>query len=77
MSALSSYTPEEGIRSHYRWLQVTIWLLRIELKGPALRRQRQVDLCEFKNSLVYKEGFRTTRDLWKSSQVLLTTGPSL
>jgi hypothetical protein len=27
----------------------------------ALRRQRQVDLCEFKASLVYKEFFRTAR----------------
>ena len=26
---------------------------------PALRRQRQADLCEFKTSLVYKVSFRT------------------
>jgi hypothetical protein len=24
------YTPEEGIRSHYRWLWATMWLLRFE-----------------------------------------------
>jgi len=28
---LSSDTPEEGIRSHYRWLWATLWLLGIEL----------------------------------------------
>ena len=28
---------------------------------PALRRQRQTDLCEFKTSLVYKEISRTAR----------------
>ena len=33
MSALllSSDTPKEVIRSHYRWLGVTMWLLGIEL----------------------------------------------
>jgi hypothetical protein len=29
---LSSDTPEESIRSHYRWLWATMWLLGIELK---------------------------------------------
>jgi hypothetical protein len=29
---LSSDTPEEGIRSHYRWLWATMWLLGIELR---------------------------------------------
>jgi hypothetical protein len=28
-SQLSSDKPEEGIRSHYRWLWATMWLLRI------------------------------------------------
>ena len=28
---------------------------------PAFRRQRQVDLCEFKTSLVYIESSRTAR----------------
>ena len=28
---------------------------------PALWRQRQVDLCEFKDSLVYRVSFRTSR----------------
>ena len=32
MSALSSCTPEERIRSHYRWLWATMWLLGIELR---------------------------------------------
>ena len=32
--SLSSETPEEGIRSHYRGLWVTLWLLRIELGTP-------------------------------------------
>jgi hypothetical protein len=30
---LSSDTPEEGIRSHYRWLSATMWLLGIEFKN--------------------------------------------
>ena len=29
---LSLDTPEEGIRSHYRWLWATMWLLGIELR---------------------------------------------
>jgi hypothetical protein len=29
---LSSYTPEESIRPHYRWLWATRWLLGIELR---------------------------------------------
>jgi len=29
--SLSSHTPEEGIRSHYRRLWATTWLLEIEL----------------------------------------------
>ena len=28
---------------------------------PALRRQRQADLCEFKASLVYRDSSRTVR----------------
>ena len=30
--SLSSHTPEEGVRSHYRWLWATMWLLGIELR---------------------------------------------
>jgi hypothetical protein len=30
--SLSSDTPEEGVRSHYRWLWATMWLLGIELR---------------------------------------------
>jgi hypothetical protein len=30
--SLSSDTPEEGIRSYYRWLWATVWLLEIELR---------------------------------------------
>jgi hypothetical protein len=30
--SLSSCTPEEGIRSHYRWLWATMWMLGIELQ---------------------------------------------
>jgi hypothetical protein len=32
--SLSSDTPEEGIRSHYRWLWATMWLLGFEFKTP-------------------------------------------
>ena len=31
MNALSSYSLEDGTRSHYRWLCATMWLLGIEL----------------------------------------------
>jgi hypothetical protein len=30
---LSSDIPEEGIRSHYRWLCATMWLLGVELRN--------------------------------------------
>jgi hypothetical protein len=30
--SLSSDTPEKDIKSHYRWLLVTMWLLGIELR---------------------------------------------
>jgi hypothetical protein len=30
--SLSSDTPEEGIRSHCRWLRATMWLLGLELR---------------------------------------------
>jgi hypothetical protein len=30
--SLSSDTPEDSIRSHYRWLWATMWLLGIELR---------------------------------------------
>jgi hypothetical protein len=30
--SLSSATPEEGIRSHYRWLWAAMWLVRTELR---------------------------------------------
>ena len=33
MSTLSSDTPEDGIGSHYRWLQTTMWLLVIDLRS--------------------------------------------
>jgi hypothetical protein len=29
---LSSDAPEEGVRSHNRWLSATMWLLRFELR---------------------------------------------
>jgi hypothetical protein len=32
VSTLSSDTPEEGVRSHYRWLWATVWLLGFELR---------------------------------------------
>jgi hypothetical protein len=35
------------------------WMLRCTPLIPALRRQRQVDLCEFEASLVYKVSTRT------------------
>jgi hypothetical protein len=31
--SLSSDTPEEGIRSHYRWLWATMWVLGIEMRS--------------------------------------------
>ena len=32
MNVLTSCTPEEGIRSHYRWMWATMWLLGVELR---------------------------------------------
>ncbi|CAO2640766.1 hypothetical protein LEMLEM_LOCUS25484, partial [Lemmus lemmus] len=29
---MCGYLPEEGTRSHYRWLCITLWLLGMELK---------------------------------------------
>jgi hypothetical protein len=31
--SLSSDTPEEGLRSHYRWLGASMWLLGVEPLG--------------------------------------------
>ena len=39
---------------------------------PALRRQKQMDLCEFKASLVYKETPRTARAVTQRNPVLKT-----
>ena len=36
---------------------------------PALRRQRQVDLCELEASLVYKESSRTARAITQRGHV--------
>jgi hypothetical protein len=36
---------------------------------PALRRQRQEELCEFKTSLVYNTSFRTTRTITQRDPV--------
>jgi hypothetical protein len=38
---LSSDTPEEGIKSHYKWLRTTTWLVGIELRtsGRAVSTQ--------------------------------------
>ena len=33
---------------------------------PALRRQRQGDLCEFKTNLVYRVSARTARTTWRN-----------
>ena len=42
---------------------------------PALRRQRQADLCKFKASQVYRSSHRTARDtqrilVWKKKHLL-------
>jgi hypothetical protein len=34
---------------------------------PALKRQRQADLCEFKPNLVYRVSFRTVRATLRNS----------
>ena len=41
---------------------------------PALRRQRQVDLCEFEASLVYKASSRTARAVTQRNPVLEKNG---
>ena len=39
---------------------------------PALGRQRQVDLCEFKSNLVYRVSSRTARAVTQRNPVLKT-----
>jgi hypothetical protein len=41
---------------------------------PALRRQRQVDLCEFEDSLDYRGSSRTAKATWRNL-VLKKTKP--
>jgi hypothetical protein len=36
---ICTYMPEEGIRSFYRWLSTTVWLLGIELRTSESSRQ--------------------------------------
>ena len=38
---------------------------------PALRRQRQADLCDFEASLVYRAGSRTARAVTQRNPVLV------
>ena len=42
---------------------------------PALGRQRQVDLCEFKASLVYRESSRTARTVTQRNPVSIPPPP--
>ena len=44
---------------------------------PALRRQRQMDLCEFETSLVYKVRSRTARATKRNTVLNLTLPPKL
>jgi hypothetical protein len=37
--------------------------------GPALRKQRQADLCEFKGSLIYRVSSRTARAVTQRNPV--------
>jgi hypothetical protein len=40
-----------------------------DMVAPALRRQRQVDLCEFKTTLIYKASSRAARVvLWEKNK---------
>jgi hypothetical protein len=44
---------------------------------PALRRERQVDLCEFKASLVYKASPRTAKIYTKKPYLKKTTNKQM
>ena len=58
--SFSSDTPEEGIRSHYRWLGATMWLLGIELRtsgraAKALNRWAISPASSNGNFVIYRE----------------------
>jgi hypothetical protein len=40
---------------------------------PALRRQRQTDVCKFKASMVYTESSRTARGTYSEKSCLVQT----
>lgn len=48
------------------------WTVVAHTFNPALRRQRQADLCELKVSLVYRANSRTTRAITQRNTVLKT-----
>jgi hypothetical protein len=64
--SLSSDTPEEGIRPHYRWLWATMWLLGFELRtsGRAVSalnhwaHASSLDEEILLNTRVFPRGFR-------------------
>ena len=39
----------------------------VHIFSPSTQRPRQVDLCEFEASLVYKQGFRTAKATQKKN----------
>jgi hypothetical protein len=79
--SLSSDTPEEGIRSHYRWLWATMWLLGIELRtsGRAVSALNHwaispaLALCIFVRFFWYKKILKCLNDICWVLQCYLMT----
>ena len=46
------------------------WAVMVHPFISVLRRQRQVDLCEYKASLVYRVSFRTARAIIERNTIL-------
>jgi hypothetical protein len=67
MSTLSlpSDTPEEGIRSHYRWLWATMWLLGTEFRTSGRAVFLTTEPCLQPNKSFFKKGFGS-RPWWRT-----------
>ena len=56
-----SHTSPNKCNNNFKCFQVELREVLAHVFIQTLRRQRQVDLCDFKDSLVYRVSFRTSR----------------
>ena len=56
-----NWEEQQPLKTHF---QGQAWWCTLLI--PALRRQRQVDLCKFEASLIYKASFRTVRAIQRN-----------